>query len=99
VTTIVVVLIGIGVLFIASSLDCTPLKDTFTKIVNNQAVDWSGKSVNCPGATTTPAQNVAAAQTQAYGPSAVPSTGKQQCPAGYIYVQADGKCHQVGARR
>src|SRR5215469_59307 len=50
-TTIIVVLIGIGVVFIASSLDCTPIKDTFTKIVSNQAIDWTGTQ-NCQQAST-----------------------------------------------
>lgn len=45
-TTIIVVLIGIGVTFIASSLDCTPIRDTFSKIVSNQPIDWTGTQ-NC----------------------------------------------------
>ena len=100
-TTIIVVLIGIGVVFIASSLDCTPIKDTFTKIVTNQSVDWSGK--NCPsnvpelpGLPSTPAENVGKAEQQAVGPAVTAAKPGKQCPSGYKYIEATGQCHQVG---
>lgn len=101
-TTIVVVLIGIGVVFIASSLDCTPIRDTFTAIVTNQSVDWSGTKncqANVPGLPSTPAANVGKAEQQAYGPAVTPAKPGKQCPSGYIYIEATGQCHQVGARR
>jgi len=47
-TVVMVLLIGAGALLIASSLDCTSIKDTFTKIASGQVVDWSGTQ-NCGG--------------------------------------------------
>jgi hypothetical protein len=44
-TLVVTVILGVGILFIASALDNTPLKDTFLKIINNQSIDWSGRSL------------------------------------------------------
>lgn len=95
-TLVVTILIGAGAVLISSAIDCSDIPSTFMKIINNQAIDWSGNA--CAGTGTTPAQNVASAETQAYGPSAQkPGPGKT-CPSGYIYVVADGLCHRVGAR-
>jgi len=41
-TTISVILLGVGVLFIASALDNSSLQDTFRAIVNGNPIDWSG---------------------------------------------------------
>lgn len=43
-TIITVLLIGAGTLLIASALDGSSLKDTFTKIMNGEPVNWSGTS-------------------------------------------------------
>lgn len=112
-TLVVTILIGVGAVLISSAIDCSDIASTFMKIINNQAIDWSGNA--CAGTgNTNPAQNVGSAQTQAYGPGTTKSNptlssgkcppgqtqyGTHCCPAGYLYVEADGKCHQVGARR
>src|SRR5271167_5004332 len=106
-TTVVVILLGVGATLIASALDCTDIKTTFLKIVQNQSIDWSGNSANCnPAASTStitaPAGSAAAvgqAQTASYGPGQVAPTSPGQCPPGYVYVVATGKCQQVGARQ
>jgi len=49
-TIAVVILIGMGGLLISSAIDCTPLLQTFQKIISSQAVDWSGAK-NCPANT------------------------------------------------
>lgn len=41
-TLITTVLLGAGVLFIASALDNTPLVQTFQKILSNSPINWSG---------------------------------------------------------
>ena len=41
-TLLVVVLLGIGVIFIGSALDNTPIRTTFGKIISGQPVDWTG---------------------------------------------------------
>lgn len=50
-TAITVILIGAGILFIASAIDCSPIGKTFMKIIGNQPIDWSGKA-NCPESVT-----------------------------------------------
>ena len=47
-TFIVTFLVGAGVLLIASSLDCSPLKDTFLALVQNKPIDWSGSKACSP---------------------------------------------------
>lgn len=42
-TIVIVVLLGAGLLLIASALDNTPILATFQKIVSGQRVNWSGK--------------------------------------------------------
>lgn len=41
-TLLVLALIGMGVIFIASALDDTPIVQTFQKILGGQAIDWTG---------------------------------------------------------
>lgn len=60
-TIVVVVLLGAGVLLIASALDNTPIVQTFQKILNGNAIDWSGTNstggsikIIPPGAGKTP---------------------------------------------
>jgi hypothetical protein len=48
-TLTVTVLLGIGVLFIASALDNTPLVQTTQKILSNQPIDWTGASGSTTG--------------------------------------------------
>lgn len=36
-------LLGLGVLFIASALDGSSLSDTLHKILNNETINWSGQ--------------------------------------------------------
>lgn len=45
-TFIIVVLLGAGVIFVASSLDNTPIIQTFQKIVSGGTIDWSGSGAN-----------------------------------------------------
>jgi hypothetical protein len=71
------ILIGVGILFIASALDDTPILDTARKIISGQTIDWTGgsgsnTSGSLPNTPTTP-QN--------------PGGG---CPPGYILV--NGVC-------
>jgi hypothetical protein len=89
VTTVVVVLIGVGVMFIASALDCTSIKTTFFKIVQNQAIDWSGSSANCNQATVTPPVANAPASIGA-GPTLINTDANGNCPAGYTRVYVSG---------
>lgn len=41
-TLVVVLMIGAGVILIASALDNTPIVATFQAIASGQAVDWTG---------------------------------------------------------
>lgn len=41
-TIVPVILIGAGILFIASALDNTPLVGTFQKIISQQPINWAG---------------------------------------------------------
>lgn len=41
-TAVVVLLLGTGVLFIASSLDGSSLVDTFQKIMKGEQINWKG---------------------------------------------------------
>lgn len=42
-TVVMVLILGLGLVFIASSLDDSPIVETFKKIVSGQQIDWSGK--------------------------------------------------------
>lgn len=53
-TIVAVILIGTGVLFIASSLDNTPIVQTFQKIISGQFIDWSGTGQIGPAQVTQP---------------------------------------------
>jgi hypothetical protein len=57
-TFVATVLIGAGLLLIASALDDTSIVSTFQKIVSGQTIDWSGKgttsTTNTTSATTQP---------------------------------------------
>lgn len=43
-TIVAVILLGIGIIFIASSLDNTPIVQTFQKIISGQKINWSGST-------------------------------------------------------
>ncbi len=49
-TMVVVIMIGAGVLFVASALENQSLFNTFNKIVANQPINWSGAT---PSSSTT----------------------------------------------
>jgi hypothetical protein len=87
-TTVVTVLFGAGILFIASALECQPLVDTFQKIINGDTIDWSGSS-GCGTA--------AGNATEGTLPSAsvTAPNGVGQCPPGYS-LGTDGQCHSTG---
>ncbi|HET7640649.1 MAG TPA: hypothetical protein VFK47_18210 [Ktedonobacteraceae bacterium] len=42
-TFVSVIGIGVGILLIASSLDNSSITSTFLKIVNGEAIDWTGQ--------------------------------------------------------
>lgn len=89
-TTIITILIGAGVLFIASGLECQPLVSTFQKIISNQAIDWSG-SAACSTATS------ASTTGTTPNPVSTPKTAPNavgQCPPGYI-KSSDGNCYSA----
>ena len=95
-TTIIVVLIGIGVVFIASSLDCTPIRETFNAIVTNQAIDWSGTKncqANIPSAIS---ETPSGAQYPTRSPINVPATAQPvspgKCPTGYHWDNNVKQC-------
>lgn len=83
-TMIATVLIGVSVLLIASGLDGSSLKDTFTKIINNLPVDWTGTAntsdVHIIG--TTPGNL----------PLTVSASRSKTCPPGYTYNATRGLC-------
>lgn len=85
-TTIIVVVVGIGVVFIASSLDCTPIRDTFTAIVTNQPVDWSGTK-NCTATIPrTPTQGAPATIGAGTQGRLINPNPDGTCPSGYTSV-------------
>lgn len=43
-TIVMVLVLGLGLVFIASSLDDTPILQTFQKIMSGQKINWSGSS-------------------------------------------------------
>lgn len=43
-TIVVVILLGAGVLFVASALDNSDLVTTFQKIISGQSINWAGTS-------------------------------------------------------
>lgn len=45
-TILAVLLLGIGGVLIASSLDDSSIVDTFKKLIAGQAIDWSGTGKN-----------------------------------------------------
>jgi hypothetical protein len=55
-TMVPVVLIGVGVIFIASALDGTPIIQTIQKILTGQAINWAGTNPSTSSTTskTTP---------------------------------------------
>lgn len=55
-TFVATVLIGAGMIFIGSSLDNTPLVDTFKKIINGKSINWTGQTVT-PTTTTSATKN------------------------------------------
>lgn len=95
-TTIIVVLIGIGVTFIASSLDCSPIRETFTKIVSNQQVDWSASLPETIARCQQPGPQGGQLPTgRNVLPPGQPSSSvapdkNNQCPQGYAYYHPPG---------
>ena len=47
-TFITTTLLGAAILFIASSLDNTPITVTFQKIISGQKIDWTGNNPVTP---------------------------------------------------
>lgn len=41
-TLVVVILIGLGTVFIGSAMDNTPIVSTFQKILSGQTINWTG---------------------------------------------------------
>lgn len=93
-TTIVVVLIGIGVVFIASSLDCTPIRETFNTIVTNQSIDWTGTK-NCQGLVTNQAPPEPG--DPSFKPVIASPLPSGRCPDGYIFNSSLNKCVKKGS--
>lgn len=82
ITILPVILIGAGVLFIASAMDCSDIPSTFQKIISGQKIDWTGG--NCK-------------QQPVQGNPAVVGGGKLinpnsdgSCPKGYTSVTVSG---------
>ena len=69
-TILVAILLGTGVLFIASAMDNTPIITTFQKIVSGQPIDWTGGNSTSSTGNPVPQQIV------------TPGTGNS-CPPGY----------------
>lgn len=88
-TILVVILLGVGFLLVASSLDCTPIIDTFQKIIGRQTdlIDWSGNK------STNPCKGTGGASVASIGGNQPPidvCTGKIQCPPGQVPVGVAG---------
>jgi hypothetical protein len=84
-TMIVTVLVGAGILILASGLDGSSLKDTFNKLITNQPIAWtgSGNVPSVPGTPTIPSNS----------PSTTVTPGKNKsCPTGYVYDPVRGVC-------
>jgi hypothetical protein len=76
-TMIVVMLIGLGTIFIASALDCSDIQTTFMNIVSGKTIDWTGQSANCSGGLTLGPGGTY------YGPGYIPLLPDGTCPKGY----------------
>ena len=87
-TTVVVILLGVGTILIGSALDCTDIKTTFMKIVQNQPIDWSGSSANCNQAVSPPVANAPASLGS--GATLINTDANGNCPAGYTKVYVSG---------
>ena len=72
-TILVTVLLGAGVLFVASALDNTPIISTFQKIISGKPIDWTG------GGSPTP--------TVGQGSGLIAPNKDGTCPTGYTLVQ------------
>ncbi len=84
-TIVVTVLIGAGVLFIASALDNTPIVETFQKIIKGQHIDWTGGS-----STTTPTTPTPGNPAVVGGGALIPANPDGSCPTGYTPVTVSG---------
>lgn len=51
-TLIVTIVFGFGVVLIASALDCTPLLDTFGKVLHGTPITWTGGDCSGGGKTS-----------------------------------------------
>lgn len=58
-TTVAVILIGAGVILIASSLDNSSIVETFQKIINGDTINWTGT----PAAQTAKQQGTSSGNT------------------------------------
>lgn len=76
-TLLVVIILGTGVIFIASALDDTPIVLTFQKIIGGQAIDWTGAqgALIATGGSGGTTFSVAPTTTQKYGGSGGSSFG------------------------
>lgn len=73
-TTVAVIMIGVGVLFIASSLDNSSLQATFLKIIHNESIDWTGGTdyVQAKGYNKPPSSGAKIPQPNGLPPVTVP---------------------------
>ncbi len=91
-TMIVVMLIGIGTIFIASALDCSDIKTTFENIVGGKTIDWTGG--NCSqgpsvGGPVLPGQKCPPGTTNIAG---ICQPNPHNCKPGEVWLEAVGKC-------
>ena len=82
-TILVTVLLGAGVLFVASALDNTPIISTFQKIISGKPIDWTGGSSATPSPTTGNPAVVGGGQLMNTNPDGT-------CPTGWTQVTVSG---------
>lgn len=92
-TVVVTILIGIGAVFVTSSIDCTPLLSTFQKIISNQPIDWSGTQ-NCQPITN---QAPPEPGEPGFKPVTTPPLSSGRCPPGYTFNASLRTCVRQGA--
>lgn len=76
-TMLIVILMGAGVLFVASAMDNTPIVSTFQKIMSGDPIDWTGGSAQTPTY-----ENPGITPTPSGGSITIPDKNGN-CPAGY----------------
>jgi hypothetical protein len=90
VTFIVTFLVGLGGLLIASSLDCSSLKDTFTAIVQNKPIDWTGSKSCTPSGPGPSGKGGASVAACPVGIALIPAGPSGGCPTGYYSCTVSG---------